>query len=306
VQWDTHRGEQEGESQRKPQPFYWLDFERIFAKIVNMQLVKKAIIPAAGLGTRMLSLTKGTPKEMLIIGSKPMIQHTVEMSLDSGIKEICVIINEKKTVIRDFLMKYWKEYLSHKCKLTFLYQSQPKGLADAVYLAKEFVGDEPFVLSMPDAILFSKTPTILQLSCAFAKYNQNVMGVIYVGSEEANLFGNVGVLDITYLEKNIFRVNKLSEKGPGTLKIDPGQTVAKSFGVGIYLPHYFHYIDAIRPQVRGELDDVPLLQRLTQDKNLLGVLLEGKGFDVGNVDGYYAANNYLNSLHTSYLWDLLL
>ena len=271
-----------------------------------MHSVKKAVIPAAGLGTRMLSLTEGTHKEMLTIGSKPMIQHTVEMNLNSGIKEICVIINEKKAAIRDFLMRHWEEYLRYKCKLAFLYQSQPKGLADAVYLAKEFVGNEPFALSMPDAILFSETPTVLQLTHAFFKYNQNVIGVIHVGSEEANLFGNVGVLDMTYLEKNIFRVNRLSEKYPGTLKIDPGQTVARSFGAGIYLPHYFDYIDAIRPTVRGELDDVPLLQKLTQDKNLLGVLLEGKGFDVGNLEGYHAANNYLNSLHTSYLWNLLL
>jgi len=235
-----------------------------------------------------------------------MIQHAVEMNLNSGIKEICLIINEKKTVIRDFLMKKWEEYLSYKCKFTFLCQSQPKGLADAVYLAKEFVGDEPFALCMPDAILFSKTPTVLQLTHAFLKYNQNVIGVIYINAEEANLFGNAGVLDITYLEKDIFRVNRVSDKGPGTLKIDPGQPVARSFGVGIYLSHYFDYIDAVRPAVRGELDDVPVLQKIIQDKNLLGVLLEGKGFDVGNLDGYYAANNYLNSLHTSYLWDLLL
>ncbi len=271
-----------------------------------MHLVKKGIIPAAGLGTRMLPLTKGTPKEMLTVGSKPMIQHAVEMNLASGIREICIIINPKKTVIRDFLVEQCNTYASYKPRLDFLYQPQPKGLADAIYLAKGFIDNEPFALTMPDAILFSETPAIAQLIHAFLKYNQDMVGVIHVGHEEIHLYGNVGVLDIAYIEEDVIKVNSYSNKRPGRLKVQLGQRIAKSFGVGIYLPHYFDHIDAVRPTINDELDDVPVLQRLIQDKGLLGLLIRGRAFDVGNPDGYQAANSYLNLLNTHHFRNPLL
>jgi UTP--glucose-1-phosphate uridylyltransferase len=263
-----------------------------------MGYISKAIIPAAGLGTRMLPITKAVPKEMLPVGLKPMIQYAVEEALRGGIREVCIIINPKKRVIQEYFCENPEEIESlreiyRSLHLIFLDQLEPKGLADAVSLARDFVQDQPFALILPDNIFFSATPAIQQLIPIYQQWQRDVIGLIEISPSEAPNFGNCGRIDYRIVRDKLVEIEKVHDKGPGPFSLGPGLSALRCFPRAIYSPDYFYYIEQCRPHCLGELDDVPVLQRLVKEKGLLGYLLEGKGFDVGNYSGYMAANSYL-------------
>jgi len=266
--------------------------------------VKKAVIPAAGRGTRLRSLTRHMPKELLPVGAKPMIQHTLEMYISSGICRFCIITSPRKPMLKAFITGNWKPpalpyhrdaelYRKlQECEITFITQDKPRGVADAVSLARDFVGNEPFACTMPDCLLFSPTPLAKQLIAVFEKYGQNVIGTIMITGDDARRFGNVGVLQAERLDNQSFRITSLSDKKREPLSVSPGAVIHKGFGGGIYLPEYFDMIELLRPGAEGEIDDVPIHQLLISKGKLLGALLEGKAFDAGNLPGFRAAVHY--------------
>ena len=269
-------------------------------------MVGKAIIPAAGLGTRVRAIAGDLPKELLTVASKPLIAHAIEGLAASGIRQIAVVINPAKESIRQFLLGNPPGFLAphldahlrvllRSCQFTFFIQPNPEGLADAVSLCREFVGDEPFALVMPDNILLDGLPVQTQMLPFFSQHHQDMIGAIRVRSDEASRFGNVGLLQGEPLPGRSARLLKItgySDKKEGSLDVSV-DSVLKSFGGGIYLPHFFDYIEQLREQASGEVDDVPVVQAIAREKGLLTVKLDGNGFDVGNPQGYWAAN-----LHT--------
>lgn len=267
-------------------------------------LVKKVVIPAAGFGTRLKPLTQFIPKELLPIGDKPMLQHMMEMYLDAGMTEFCIITNPHKPEIREFVTgNYRSAGLPYKpnpafyrrlksCKICFITQPEPKGVADAISLAGEFVGNEPFGCIMPDCLLFSDTPFFSQLTDSFSNYRKNIIGTVRINPTEAKRYGNVGLLQTIPLDDRCFSIRALSGKSDTPLQVPLGQQIQKGFGGGIYLPEYFDLIDVIRPDAKGEIDDVPIHHILINENNLLGVPLEGKSFDTGHPFGFRAAVHY--------------
>jgi UTP--glucose-1-phosphate uridylyltransferase len=266
--------------------------------------VTKAVIPAAGLGTRLRPLTSHTPKELLPVGGKPMIQHTLEMYMASGICEFCIIVSPEKPQLEDFITGNWPppalplekdarfyEQLNQS-RIVFVTQSDPGGVADAVGLAKDFVGDEPFACIMPDCLLFSDRPHAQQLLEVFERYRENMISTIFIRGADVKRFGNVGLLGTQRLSAESFLITSLSDKKPEPLTASPGETIHKGFGGGIYLPEYFDIVEIVRPLARGEVDDVPIHQILIKQGKLLGVLLEGAAFDVGHPLGLRAAAHY--------------
>ena len=266
--------------------------------------VTKAVIPAAGLGTRLGPLTSCTPKELLPVGRKPIIQHSLEMYMASGISEFCIITGPEKPQLKNFITGNWtpsafpfeKDTRFYKdlerCRITFVSQSRPRGVADAVGLAKDFVGDEPFACIMPDCLLFSDEPHALQLLRVFKGYQKNVIGTIFIRCADVNRFGNVGLLRTQSLDGKPFLITSLSDKKREPLTTRPGETIHKGFGGGIYLPEYFDLIEIIRPRTKGEVDDIPIHRILIKQGKLLGVLLEGAAFDTGHPSGLRAAAHY--------------
>jgi UTP--glucose-1-phosphate uridylyltransferase len=275
---------------------------------VSCTIVRKAIIPAGGLGTRVRGITGDLPKELLTVAAKPLIVHVIEGLAASGVREIAVVISSAKESIRKFLLGNPPDFLDPQldahlkdlfktCTFSFFIQPQPSGLAEAVSLCREFVGSEPFALIMPDNILFHGLPVMTQLMPFFSREGGDILGAISLEIEEAFRFGNVGILETeTIPGKSIgFRkVSTFSDKTGEPLTIPPGEKVLKNFGGSIFLPHFFDYIEECRPRAQGELDDVPVIQAILRDKGLHVVVLEGNGFDVGNPAGYWAA-----SLHAS-------
>lgn len=276
---------------------------------MSSTIVRKGIIPAAGLGTRVRAIAGDLPKELLTVAAKPLIVHAIEGLAASGIRQIGVVISPAKESIRQFLMGEQPEFLAPQldahlrvllraCKFSFFVQPSPLGLADAVSLCRDFVDDEPFALVMPDNILLDGLPVVSQMIPFFSREPRDMLGALRLEAEQASRFGNVGILEteaISDESKKLLRVRHFSDKVSDPLDIPAGDSVLKNFGGSIFLPHFFDYIEKLRPHIEGELDDVPVVQAIIKEKGLLAVALEGSGFDVGNSAGYWAANLHSES-----------
>jgi UTP--glucose-1-phosphate uridylyltransferase len=271
---------------------------------VSSTIVRKGIIPAAGLGTRVRAIAGNLPKELLTVAAKPLIVHAIEGLAASGIRQIGVVISPAKESIRQFLLGEPPEFLAPQldahlrvllraCTFRFFVQPSPLGVADAVSLCRDFVDDEPFALLMPDNILLDGLPVVSQMIPFFSREPRDMLGALRLEAEQASRFGNVGILEtevISEESKKILSVSGISDKISGPLHIPAGESALKNFGGSIFLPHFFDYIEKLRPHIEGELDDVPVVQAILKEKGLLAVALEGNGFDVGNSTGYWAAN----------------
>lgn len=268
--------------------------------------VRKAVIPAAGLGTRLRPQTKYLPKEMLPIGSKPLIQYTLEMYMDAGVSQICIVTNQQKPQLQRFLSGQWLppelpfernknffEQLS-ACEVHIIMQPDAIGVADAVSLAKNFVGKEPFFCIMPDCLTFSPKSFAKQILDSFIQYKTNIIGSIYIDQKDAERFGNVGILETYEMgDSSCFIVKALSEKKREALQVEPGTRILKGFGGGVYLPGYFDLAERMRHMTNGEIDDVPIHQVLIKERELRAQLLDGYSFDTGHPLGFRAAAHYV-------------
>lgn len=271
---------------------------------MSSTIVRKGIIPAAGLGTRVRAIAGDLPKELLTVAAKPLIVHAIEGLAASGIRQIGVVISPAKESIRQFLLGEPPQFLAPQldahlrvllraCTFSFFVQPSPLGVADAVSLCRDFVDDEPFALVMPDNILLDGLPVVSQMIPFFSREPRDMLGALRLEAEQASRFGNVGILEteaISDESKKIVSVRRFSDKISSSLHIPAGESVLKNFGGSIFLPHFFDYIEKLRPHIEGELDDVPVVQAIIKEKGLLAVALEGNGFDVGNPAGYWAAN----------------
>ncbi len=256
------------------------------------------------MGTRLRPLTNHIPKELLPVGDRPLIQHILEMYMQSDIVEFCVITASHKPLLKDFIAGTWRppalpyrrdEDLYGKlakCRIVVITQDTPKGVADSVSLARNFVGNEPFACIMPDCLLFSQKSFVQQLMEVFERHKQNVIGTVFIEGDDVKRFGNVGLLQTEQLDDQSFIIRSLSDKKQTPLCPQSGETIHKGFGGGIYLPDYFDLVETIRPTVKGEIDDVPIHQILIQKGQLLGARLEGAAFDAGHPAGYRAAVDY--------------
>ena len=274
---------------------------------MSSTIVRKGIIPAAGLGTRVRAIAGDLPKELLTVAAKPLIVHAIEGLAASGIRQIGVVISPAKESIRQFLLGEPPEFLAPQldahlrvllraCTFRFFVQPSPLGVADAVSLCRDFVDDEPFALLMPDNILLDGLPVVSQMIPFFSREPRDMLGALRLGAEQAPRFGNVGILETEVIsEENnrIVSVSRFSDKISSPLHIPTGESVLKNFGGSIFLPHFFDYIEKLRPHIEGELDDVPVVQAIIKEKGLLAVALQGNGFDVGNSAGYWAANLHI-------------
>lgn len=188
--------------------------------------VKKAIIPAAGLGTRFLPATKSQPKEMLPIVDKPTLQYIIEEAIESGIEEILIITGRNKKSIEDHFDKSVELELeleqkgktemlemvrdiSNMVNIHYIRQKEPKGLGHAIHCAKSFIGDEPFAVLLGDDIVDSEVPCLKQLIDTYNEYKTTVLGVQKIAKEDTNKYG---ILDVKHIEDRVYKVKDMVEK----------------------------------------------------------------------------------------------
>jgi UTP--glucose-1-phosphate uridylyltransferase len=255
------------------------------------------------LGTRVQSLIKDEPKEMLPIAGKPIISYVVQEAALSGLEDLYIVINARKDSLRRYLesedllkpvrseKRYWDISLP---RLTFVDQSIPAGSGDAIYQTRELIGDEPFALMMPDFIFFGDTPALGQMISLYEQCKSDIVGLIEIQGKEAEGFGNVGIVRGEEREQGIVVIHSLSGKTSDPLIVKEDKGVLKAVPRWILGPDFFSYLD--RTKGEREWDDTPALQMLCRKKEVVGKILEGRGFDVGNPIGYQAAEAFTAQL----------
>jgi UTP--glucose-1-phosphate uridylyltransferase len=264
-----------------------------------MMTVKKAIIPAAGLGTRFLPATKAQPKEMLPIVDKPTIQYIIEEAVASGIEEILIITGRNKKCIEDHfdksieleleLEKAGKEELlelvrdiSDMVDIHYIRQKEPRGLGHAIYCAKTFVGDEPFAVLLGDDVVDSETPCLKQLIDCFSEYKTTILGVQTVQKENVSKYG---IVDGIHIEDKVYKVKDLVEKP----SMEEAPSNVAILGRYIITPEIFNILANTEPGKGGEIQLTDALKTLINKEAMYAYNFEGKRYDVGDKLGFLEA-----------------
>ncbi|WIF96104.1 UTP--glucose-1-phosphate uridylyltransferase GalU [Caminicella sporogenes] len=262
--------------------------------------VRKAIIPAAGLGTRFLPATKAQPKEMLPIVDKPTIQYIIEEAINSGIEEILIITGRNKRAIEDHfdrsveleltladrrkhkLLKMVRE-ISDMVNIHYVRQKEPKGLGHAIYCAKSFVGNEPFAVLLGDDIVYNDSkPCLKQMIKAYDEYKSTILGVQEVAKEDVSKYG---IVDGEYVEGRVYKVNDLVEKP----SVEQAPSNVAILGRYIISPDIFEILEHTQPGAGGEIQLTDALKELAQKETMYAYNFEGKRYDVGNKLGFLEA-----------------
>ncbi len=265
--------------------------------------VRRAVLPAAGRGTRMRTLAGGCAKELLPVGGVPMLFHGVIDLIRSGIRDIAVVITPGKRAIREALTSQrvapdaadalapWWPHIAN-CTWHFPEQPEPRGLAHAVACAAPFLGEEPFVCYLPDNILTDGPPAAAQVVQAFQATGACTAAMVRVAPETAGGFGNCGALEFTPHSaagsSTTVAITRLGDKGPGAFT-DATGTGWRTCGVSVLTPEFLKINATLEANAQGEWDDVPILQHLARAGRLTGRLLTNTCYDVGNPAGYAAA-----------------
>lgn len=269
--------------------------------------IKKAVIPAAGFGTRFLPATKVMPKEMITVVDKPAIQYVVEEAVNSGIEEILIIVSRNKEIIMDhfddtpeldqFLSKKndikslkISQDISKMAKISYVRQNEAKGLGNAISYAKEFVGKEPFAVLLPDDIIDSKKPVILQLIESYNKNSATILGVQQVDKKDVSKYG---IVDGNRLENGDFLVSGMVEKP----NIEEAPSEYAILGRYILTNNIFDAIDKTFPGRGGEIQLTDAISLLSEKENIYASVFEGNRYDVGNKLGYLKATVNLALKH---------
>lgn len=261
--------------------------------------VKKAIIPAAGLGTRFLPATKAQPKEMLPIVDKPTIQYIIEEAVASGIEEILIITGRNKRAIEDHfdksveLEKELEEHnkaellkmvndISNMANIYYIRQKEPKGLGHAIGCAKTFVGNEPFAVMLGDDVVDSEVPCLKQMIDCFDEYKTTVLGVQKVPHEDVYKYGIVKGMSI---EDRVYKVKDLVEKP----KVEEAPSDIAILGRYIITPSIFDIIENTKPGKGGEIQLTDALRTLMHHEAMYAYDFEGRRYDVGDKLGFLQA-----------------
>ena len=262
-------------------------------------LVKKAIIPAAGLGVRFLPATKAQPKEMLPIVDKPTIQYIIEEAVASGIEDILIITGSNKRAIEDHfdkshvlelqlqlkgktdLLKIVQD-ISNLAEIYYIRQKEPLGLGHAVYCARSFIKNEPFAVLLGDDIVSSSKPCLKQLMDLYEEVQVPVLGIKEVPIEDVDKYG---ILDAELVSPDIYRVKNLIEKP------EPSKAPSRLAVMGRYIinPGIFDILEKTEPGSGGEIQLTDALRVQGQNEGMYGLVFEGQRYDVGDKLGYLKA-----------------
>lgn len=261
--------------------------------------VRKAVIPAAGLGTRFLPATKAQPKEMLPIVDKPTLQYIIEEAINSGIEEILIITGRNKSSIEDHfdrsveleaeLLRNGKtdmlkmvQDIGNMADIHYIRQKEPKGLGHAIYRAKSFIGDEPFAVMLGDDVVDSEIPCLKQLIDSYENVKSSVLGVKEVEKNQVNKYG---IVDYSNHSGKLYDVKNLVEKPD--IKDAPSSIAI--LGRYIITPAIFDILENTVPGKNGEIQLTDALKTLLEREKIYAYEFDGIRYDIGDKIGFLEA-----------------
>lgn len=265
-----------------------------------MNKVKKAIIPAAGLGTRFLPATKSLPKEMFTIIDTPTIQYIVEEAVKSGIEEICIITNSTKHIMENHFdynfeletrlkergeIERYEEIrkIPNMCKIFYVRQLEPKGLGHAILCAKEFINNEPFAVLLGDDLMVNDEPVLKQLINKFNETQHSVLGVQTVAKEDVKKYGNItpkGEVNNRSVE-----ILDVVEKP----KVEDAKSQLAVLGRYVLTPTIFKFLETQEKGTGNEIQLTDAIRRMLSEETVFAYDFEGERYDIGDKFGYVKA-----------------
>ena len=265
-----------------------------------MNKVKKAIIPAAGLGTRFLPATKSLPKEMFTIIDTPTIQYIVEEAVKSGIEEICIITNSTKHIMENHFdynfeletrlkergeIERYEEIrkIPNMCKIFYVRQLEPKGLGHAILCAKEFINNEPFAVLLGDDLMVNEEPVLKQLINKFNETQHSVLGVQTVAKEDVIKYGNItpkGEVNNRSVE-----ILDVVEKP----KVEDAKSQLAVLGRYVLTPTIFKFLETQEKGTGNEIQLTDAIRRMLSEETVFAYDFEGERYDIGDKFGYVKA-----------------
>lgn len=265
-----------------------------------MRKIRKAIIPAAGLGTRFSPATKAQPKEMLPIVDKPTIQYIVEEAIQSGIEDIVIVTGRNKRAIEDhfdrsmelesFLEKNSKDDLldlvldvGRMAEIYYVRQKQALGLGHAIYSARKFIGNEPFAVLLGDDVIYSEVPALQQMINNYQRYGASIVGVQEVPLEDTSKYG---IVDGEKFADRLYRAKNMVEKPRSE---DAPNTHLAIMGRYILNPEIFGILEDLPAGMGGEIQLTDGIKELGRHQEILAYEFEGRRYDVGDKLGFVQA-----------------
>lgn len=265
-----------------------------------MTRITKAIFPVAGMGTRFLPATKASPKEMLPIVDKPLIQYAVEEAIAAGITEIIFVTGRNKRSIADHfdvayeleaeleargkteMLELVRAIVPRDISYVYIRQGEALGLGHAVLCARQLIGDDPFAVVLADDLIDAQKPALLQMADLYEQYENSVLGVMPVATSETDQYG---IVDAVPMEERVHKVTRIVEKpkpadAPSTLGV-----------VGRYIltPKIFKHLQNVAPGAGGEIQLTDGIAALLEDERVLAYEFEGTRYDCGSKLGYLKA-----------------
>ena len=263
-------------------------------------MIRKAVIPAAGFGTRFLPATKSQPKEMLPIVDTPVIQYVVEEAVSAAISDLLMIIGKGKRSIEEHFDRSFQlesqlqakgkqaelkamQRISDLAEIHFVWQKEMRGLGDAIYCARHHIHDEPFVVLLGDTLIDAAKPAALQLVELYEEFQEPIVLVEEVEPKKVGLYG---IIDGDEIRPGVYRIRDFVEKPT------PGQAPSNLAIAGRYLltADIFDHIEQTRPDHGGEIQLTDALRALVRQRPMYGLKLDGKRCDIGNKEGFIRTN----------------
>ena len=265
-----------------------------------MKTIRKAVFPVAGLGTRFLPATKASPKEMLPIVDKPLIQYAAEEAVQAGIEQLIFVLGRTKNAIIDHfdaapdlesdlrsknknsLLKTVQNIVPKNIDCVFVRQDLPLGLGHAIYCAKSIINDEPFAVILADDLIKSKTPCLKQMINLYSDIDSTIVAIEKINKKDCNKYG---IIDYSSKSKSLYSLKSIIEK-PSNAKAKSNLAV-----VGRYIlpSNIFGKIKKSKPGVGKEIQITDAISGLIEDHDVYGYAFEGKRFDCGSKLGYLQA-----------------
>ncbi len=264
-------------------------------------MIKKAVIPAAGYGTRFLPATKSQPKEMIPIIDTPVIQYVVEEAVASGITDILMIIGKGKRAIEEHFDRSWileesllKKHnlkmldkirsISNLANIHFVWQKEMNGLGDAILHAKHHVGNEPFAILLGDTLVQGDGgPITKQLVDVYSQHGGSVVAMEQVAPERVSRYG---ILDGTLINGNVYKANDWIEK-PSPEEAPSNLAIASRY---VFSPKIFDYLEKTPPGKNGEIQLTDAMREMVKDHPMFGLKFNGKRYDIGDKMGFLKTN----------------
>ena len=264
----------------------------------------KALIPAAGRGTRMAPISSLIPKELVPLGATPAIRSIVQEALDADIHQIGIVVRKEKPLLQEYLDSLLSEPGFEGVTFTYIEQAEPKGLGEAIASARDFLGEDSYALLLPDNFLPNPEYRLADMVALHHHTGLDVVGILELGHEHSGKFGNCGQIEWRSLDnpegieprivERALHIEHWADKGVGTIAIAEGEVIRRTCGRYVCTPLLNQTLDLVRPHVQGELSEVPAYQRLVEEPGVIGYVLPGPVFDLGIPQGYLAASAWLH------------